>query len=363
MTSSTQDALNPSLTALAALRSSLASLHLSLDGAQATAYDIPVVRNGGSPGGGGEGAEGGGPLQACIDGEVSSQDAGTATAAPVLEGPDEGADLWDRPIVVTPFTGAQGARLCKSALLKITRRRDQPPNRPDRRAGLLWLPGKAGAGARRAARTVNDLKTAFQAAVNGLPFNHVQRAHAFHGTPLQHVLLIQAYRAIQVIGVDYQMDPRDPTRILRETPYSIDAISFSWSGASRKVLRLSRDEVFEYLASRKAAGWKVDWEKRIEDTGDSHYAVVRRLAPFPIANLKIDGKWCKRVMASAPLIYTGDTLPKIRDLPDYQPSNEPGLRNVDSVKIEQLALIPEIGLHRYRYANLRQREVEVPEDV
>ena len=311
----------PLITALAALRSGLDSLHAALAVSQGVAFDLPKIR--GTP-------DSNASLQACIEPRE-----------------DNGAALWDVAIPVRKVQGKQGANLCRSALLKITRRRDQPPTRPDRRPGLIWIPGQAGVSARRAARTVNDLKSAFQSAVEGLGLNHMQRAQLFKGTPLQHVLLIQAYRKIQVIGVDYEMDPKDPTRVVRERPFDIQAVSFSWSGASRKVLRATREEVLEDIANRKIFEGRTRWESRVRELPDAEFAYVRRLSPFPVANLKIDGRWAKRVMAAVPLIYTGPSFPTLKDLRDYQPKNEPGSRNQGAVQVEAEPLIAELGIHRY----------------
>lgn len=290
-------------------------------------------------------------MQACI--QTIPEGAGTGPAGndaglyTVGAGEDSDADLWDLPIPVTVVDGAQGMRLCRSALMKVTRRRDQPPGRPDRRPGLLWQPGKAGAQLRRAARTVNDAKAAFRAAVDNLGVSPAKRAQAFQGTPLQHVMLIQAYRGIEVIGLDYELDPNDSTRVVRELPVEIQAVSFSWSGASRKVVRVTRDEVLTYLENRKLFGWTSDWQKRVLETDDEHFAYVRRIAPFPIANLRIGDRFCKRVMAPVPLIYTGEAWPEVRELPSYEPGAEPGRRRVQAVEVDAVPLIPQIRLFRY----------------
>lgn len=320
------DALRPCLASLAALRSSLVTLALSLEGAKARAFEVPLARDG-SP-------AGEAPVQACIENDEEPR----GSTAP--------AELWDRPIPVHAVEGRQGERLCKAALVKITRRRDQPPTRPDRRPGLIWLPGDRGRAARSAARTVNSLKEALKATVDGLDLNPKQRVRLLQGTPLHHVLLLQAYRAIQVIGAEPVFDRRDPTRVVKENLFEIEAVSFSWSGASRKVLQLSRDEVLAYLENCKLFDWESIWQSRIRRLPDPAFALVRRIAPFPVANLRVDGHWT-RVMASTPLIYTGSSWPEVRDLPDYVPGAEPGQQKRAAVRVEETPLIPQIGLYRY----------------
>jgi hypothetical protein len=253
------------------------------------------------------------------------------------EGDGIGAELWDQPIPVKDIAGAEAGRRARAALQKLVRHVHQLPDRPDRLPGLIWVPHKRVASATRA---VNAAKRAFEEAVHEFSRgfrHHKERAQAFAGTELQHVLLLQAYRQIPLVTG------------------RIEKVSFSWSGASRTVRRMTVREATEWIASLARFGTVSEWTRRVAAVPGPYVARVRRQAPYPIANIKVDGHWngdpevdyapARQLMAHLPIVLTGPEWPEVNPLLPYEPGAQPGKRG--DRRLASTPLIPELGLYEY----------------
>lgn len=304
------DELHVALQALKMLRLSLQNLELALADAKARVYVIEPVRDEAS-------------LVCISDSEID----------------DSGID---QPILVDALPGfrhdrywseAHSRRLAIQSFKRLTRRRDQPPTRPDRRPGLIWAPGRT---SEHAARLVNSAKLTFLEAMRQLPTSRVKRKALLAGSELEHVLLLQAYRQISIVT--------EP----------VDAISFSWSGASHSVQEISFDSTLKLIRQCKLFDWQSRWERLVIEHASPSFARLRRMAPFPVANCCIGGSWGRRETASMPLLLTGPRWPgHITDLLSYEPPVHLPARGatrqaaLTQSRIDPAPLIPELGLHRY----------------
>ncbi len=316
--------LDPQLAALETLKAALDAVFsaLELSTVRARAFEVPVAR---------DDDEG---MHVCIN---KNADQEQPRRSPVRDDDPPGPALWDQPIPVSALSDEMSAYRARLAIRKIVRRRDQPPTRPDRLPGLVLAPGKATV---RAVRAANRAKDAFHDSINSLRHNgrklvHAQRQKLFENTELQHVLLLQAYRHIELL----------------ERP--IEAVSFSWSGESRSVQRLHRSEVLATIERTKIIeGATSDWERLILQLPDPYFARVRRQAPFPLVNVRYAGaqRWVSRGMAALPIVLAAGAWPaRVRDLPPYEPRTRAPRRTdrKGGVQVEEQPLIAPMHLHRY----------------
>lgn len=300
---------------LASLHSSLLFLSLTLDrSAKGVAFHLPLARD--------------------------SEEAGMYKT--VAERRSERAALgksWELPIPVRVLSSAQCVPRCKAAFNKIIRRIDQPPDRPDRLAGLLWdLDGPV----RSAAHQVNHLKSEFEKAMRAIHRNPKVRRMLVQGTSLQKVMLLQAYREIEIVEEE------------------VEEASFGWSGGSHVVERWDIGKAVAYVEDLFVENEheRDGWRSILLASGEDAVAKVRRMAPFPYVSLKVNGsyhataedgsrKQSRRVPANMPLLLMGNSSsPEIRrPLGDYEPGREKPREKsrVGEVLIEQL------GFHRYRW--------------
>lgn len=287
------------------LKSSLQLLCDSLEGAAGVVWHLPLVRDSRSS------------LAGMYTGSMTTEERKLARKKA------EGA-LWDAPVPVKRLEGRQALRRAAAALRKLERRENQPPDRPDRLAGLIYgVPVAARRRVAVAVAEVNANKRAFKAAVMGLPWDVKERRLKLAGTELRHVLLLQAYREIELVEGE------------------ILAASFGWSGGSHSVGTVPRAELVNYLQVR---GWRNDeeseglvdevdsagWEQRLASAEGEFFLRVRRMAPFPVVNLELPPlpgsgkKNRRRVAANLPLIALDmDQMPAaLQGLVDYDPKKQ-----------------------------------------
>lgn len=310
------------------LKAALRTLSDNLeDSREARVFEIePHKDPAGSP------SRSGGGVQDCIE---------SKTATGSEEDGSSLAPLWDQSITVTPVAGKTAERLVRGAIKKIVRQINQPPTRPDRLPGVIWAPY---ARVTSAVQAANAAKQAFERMVReySRPLrHHKERAEAFLGTDLEHVFLLKAYRLVPLITD------------------RIEGLGFSWSGASRSVRRLTVREASEWVASLNQFGNVSEWTRRVATIDGEYVARVRRLAPFPVANIRRNGHWPGdhdaptmrggRIMANLPIVLTGAEWPEISDLTDYNPDKHKTSKKRDDSLLRPEPLIEELGLYEYRH--------------
>ena len=273
------------------------------------------------------------PLQVCIEPVPSSGPPAPPPRGRLEKPPEtsEVAALWDTPIPVDYVRMPQALSFARTALRTLVRRVDQPPTRIDRLPGLLYctdpkLPALVG--------SINAAKAHFAHILEELHASRRQLDEAFEGTPMRHVLLLNVYRRLTVLEQD------------------IEAVSFGWSGASRTVQCLTREQAVRLCQSGHTLAGKSQWQKQIENCSDRYFARVRRQAPFPVVNIRIDGVWQPRQAVSLPLLVAKQVrIEKIRALSAYVPGVRPGDRRGDQLGIQAEPFIEPLRLYRYKNPN------------
>lgn len=260
------------------------------------------------------------PVDEKVDAGAPSDKAQTALALMRQEsGRNEHADGI---IHVHKLSGFEAARRGSSILGRTKRRIDQSAVRTYRAAGVICV---RDAGVSERVERINELKRQFGNALSLIAPHHKVRRDILMGSDLQHVHQIQAMRRITLL------------------PQGTSAVTFGWTGNSRKVHQISAGELRDYLIERY--GELGRWGRLIKGkTDDEPLAVAERILPTPIANVKVDGKWLARCGAQMPFICIG-TPPMVRLLDSYAPSVRDRVRSDRLLGLEPL--IPELSIYEY----------------
>jgi len=293
--------------ALKALKDALASLDGLIGACDARVFHLPAVRD---------------------DGEVSPG----VTPAEL------------RHIPVNAMTGAAAIRLTKAIYQQIVRRHRQPPTRPDRLPGVMMASRLA---VIEAAQAVNRAKDDLKSAMSALPRVSGRNSTLLDGTDLQHLMLLQAYRHIDVL------------------PGMPDQISFCWTHRSCAVRQMTREQAMDLVDGMSAGledGATTRWMAALRAIDDDVVAQVKYIPPTPVCNVRVtgpDGKpaWSRRPSCTMPLLVPGTHLPRLRALETFDADQiDLATRGPDGTSVNNTrtdsALNPEpliAGINLYRY--------------
>lgn len=293
--------------ALAHLKAHLSTFDGLLSGGLAEVYRLPVIRD---------------------DGTVS----GGVTAAEL------------RHIKVDTVSGPMALRMAKALYQQIVRRHRQPPTRPDRLPGLVVTDRSV---VIEAAQAINQAKDALRLAMGALPRVSGRNSTLLDGTDLQHLMLLQAYRHIDIV------------------PGIPDQVSFGWTGRSRSVRQITREDAIEMVEKMGEGAESVlasRWLRALEEIDDDLLAQVKDIPPKPVCNVRYTGedglaRWMQRPSCTMPALVQGRRLPTIRPLTTFDADAiEASMRAPDGAPSEATRsdslLLPEPlidAIHLYRY--------------
>jgi|GEM_PF-7113293 len=250
-----------------------------------------------------------------------------------------------RHIPVDPISGPAALRLAKGIYKQIIRRHRQPPTRPDRLPGLVVTPHLQ---AIAAARAVNQAKDQLKRAMSALPRMSSRNSTLFDGTDLQHLMLLQAYRHIDIL------------------PATPDKISFGWTRRSRVVRQITREQAIDLVSGMDNDGdgdTASRWLRALRSIDDEVLAQVKDIPPTPVCNVRYTdpegyARWTRRPSCTMPLLIPGQCLPPLQPLTTFDADQiDAANRGPDGTLIEPLRgdaslldepLIGAINLYRYK---------------
>lgn len=232
-----------------------------------------------------------------------------------------------RPVLIDVAAHDGLAAVNRGALViaKTKREVSDDPVRTMRLAGLI-VTGLPDLAAR--VNAVNRAKADFSAACRRVSSHATARTRKFAGTPLQHVYLLEACRALRML------------------PDDAESVSFSWSGGSHTVCRVSRLALIERLENTGG----IDFRdlRRLKSSDDAELAEVKPKQPFVVANLALP-EGAKQVPACLPLLSGSEPervgVLKPYSVPARRQRQPPPGRCIDPTPVLTFC---QTSYHRYR---------------